>query len=53
MIPFGDVVAKIGAVDPEQTLGISAKLGAITGTIFIETVVNVAEAHCPGFGVKV
>ena len=51
MIPLGDVVAKIGAVDPEQTLGIAAKLGATIGFTVIVKVVNVA--HNPAVGVKV
>jgi hypothetical protein len=50
-IPLGDVVAKIGAVDPEQTLGIGAKLGATIGFTEIVKVVNVA--HNPAVGVKV
>ena len=51
IIPVGDVVAKIGAVDPEQTLGIGAKLGATIGFTEIVKVVNIA--HSPAVGVKV
>ena len=50
-IPFGDVVAKIGAVEPEHKAGIRAKFGAIIGfTVMVKVVV---VAHCPTVGVKV
>ena len=49
--PLGDVVAKIGAVDPEHTLGIGAKFGATIGFTVIVKVVDVA--HSPAVGVKV
>lgn len=45
VIPFGDVVAKIGAVEPEHKFGIGAKLGVTTGSILIETIVGVDEVH--------
>lgn len=45
VIPFGDIVAKIGAIDPEHKLGIGAKSGVNTGSILIETVERVVEAH--------
>jgi len=51
IIPFGDVVAKIGAVDPEHTLGIVAKLGTMIGFTAMVKVVKVA--HSPTVGVKV
>lgn len=50
-IPLGDVVAKVGAVDPEQILGIAAKFGVIIGLTLMVKVVIVA--HSPADGVKV
>ena len=51
MIPFGDVVAKIGAVEPEHKAGIRAKFGATFGFTLMVKVVFVA--HSPAVGVKV
>jgi hypothetical protein len=39
-IPFGEVVAKIGAIEPEHKAGIAAKLGNIVGfTVMVKVVV--------------
>ena len=51
LTPFGEVVAKIGVVEPEQTLGIGAKFGGTIGFTEIVKVVNVA--HRPTVGEKV
>ncbi len=51
--PFEDVVGNTDKVPPEQIAGIAANDGVNTGSIIIETVVGIAEVHCPGFGVKV
>ena len=50
-IPFGDVVAKAGAVVPKHISGIAAKLGVTIGFTLIVKVVVVA--HNPAVGVKV
>lgn len=50
-IPFGDVVARIGAVEPEHKAGIGAKFGGTTGFTVMVNVVKVA--HNPAVGVKV
>ena len=50
-IPFGDVVAKIGAAEPEHKAKFVAKLGVTLG---FTTIVNVVVvAHCPTVGIKV
>ena len=40
-IPLGEVVANIGAGDPEHKAGIAAKFGVTFGTIFIVVVVKI------------
>jgi hypothetical protein len=51
VIPFNDVVGKIGAVVPLQNAGIGLKVGVI----ILFTIVDNEKvlAHCPAFGVKV
>ena len=51
LTPFGDVVPKIGAVDPEQNAGITGKSVTTRGVI-VTFNVCVAE-HWPAVGVKV
>lgn len=51
LTPFGDIVTKIGVVDPEQNAGIAAKLVSTLG-IIVTFNVCVFE-HWPAAGVKV
>jgi hypothetical protein len=51
VIPFKEVVGKVGAVVPAQKAGIVLKVGIMVGvTVTLSVAV---EAHCPLFGVKV
>jgi len=50
-IPFGEVVANVGTVLPEQIVrGVTLKFGVM---LFVTVTFKVTdEAHCPAFGVK-
>ena len=48
--PFGELVARLGAVDPEQKSAIAAKPGCVLGVIATAKVCVVA--HCPASGVN-
>ena len=50
-IPFGEVVANVGTVLPEQMVnGVTLKFGVM---LFVTVTFKVTdEAHCPAFGVK-
>ena len=50
-IPFGEVVANVGTVLPEQMVkGVMLKFGVM---LFVTVTFKVTdEAHCPEFGVK-
>jgi len=51
VIPFGDVVANVGTVLPEQMVnGVTSKLG--TMLLVIVTFKVTDDAHCPELGVK-
>jgi len=51
-IPFGEVVANVGTVLPEQIAkGVTSKLG--TMLLVIVTFKVTDEAHCPALGVKI
>ena len=51
VIPFGEVVANVGTVLPEQIVrGVTSKLG--TMLLVIVTFKVTDDAHCPTFGVK-
>ena len=50
-IPFGEVVANVGTVLPEQSVrGVTSKLG--TMLLVIVTFKVTDDAHCPELGVK-
>jgi hypothetical protein len=51
VIPFVEVVGKIGAVAPLHSAGIAAKVGIVAGLTVMDNVVGLA--HCPVFGVNV
>jgi hypothetical protein len=51
VIPFVDVVGRIGAVDPEHIGAIAVNVGIVL--LFTVTVNVAVVAHCPAFGVKV
>ena len=50
-IPFGEVVANVGTVLPEQIVrGVTSKFGVM---LFVTVTFKVTDdAHCPVFGVK-
>jgi len=52
VIPFGEVVANVGTVLPEQMVnGVTLKFGVM---LFVMVTFNVTDAaHCPAFGVKI
>ena len=51
VIPFGEVVANVGTVLPEQNVkGVTLKFGVM---LFVTVTFKVTdEAHCPAFGEK-
>jgi hypothetical protein len=51
--PLTEVVGNEAKAAPEQIGATGLNVGVNTGSILIETVVDAAEVHCPGFGVKV
>jgi hypothetical protein len=52
VIPFGEVLLRVGGVDPVQNAGIAAKLGAPIAGVTV-TLSVWGKAHCPAFGVNV
>ena len=51
VIPFGEVISKVGTVLPEQMVnGVTSKFGVM---LFVTVTFKVTdEAHCPAFGVN-
>lgn len=50
VMPFGEVVASMGAMLPVQRVNAVSKSGTVWGEML--TVSMVIAAHCPGSGVK-